>query len=153
MVWVHATFENGTPSTGATGGSPTRRGLKICNTEQHVGPDAPVRAGPPGPAFPGLRAGRPGGGRPTKSSRAAQVRKAGSTRSYSTGQTYVIDFKLRSFPAADHVLCEEDLLKMIHIPLLASVALLVDLPDHSLTRGQMGTVVEYLGSGDEQAVL
>ena len=42
---------------------------------------------------------------------------------------------------------------MIHIPLLASVALLVDFPEQGLTRGQMGTVVEYLGSGDEQAVL
>lgn len=32
-------------------------------------------------------------------------------------------------------------------PLLAVVALLVDVPEHGLTRGEMGTVVEYLGSG------
>jgi hypothetical protein len=42
---------------------------------------------------------------------------------------------------------------MTHIPLLASVALVVDLPGQQLTRGQMGTVVEYLRSGDEDALL
>jgi len=51
------------------------------------------------------------------------------------------------------VLREEDLLNMAQIPLLASVALLVDHPENGLTRGQMGTVVEYLGAGDDQAVL
>lgn len=42
---------------------------------------------------------------------------------------------------------------MTHIPLLASVALVVDLPERQLTRGQMGTVVEYLRSGNEDALL
>ena len=37
--------------------------------------------------------------------------------------------------------------------LLAPVALLVDLPGHGLTRGEMGTVVEHLVTGNEQAVL
>jgi len=36
-------------------------------------------------------------------------------------------------------------------PLLAPVALLVDLPEHGLTRGETGTVVEYLGK--DEAVL
>jgi len=31
-------------------------------------------------------------------------------------------------------------------PLLTPVALLVDVPDHGLTRGEMGTVVEHLGA-------
>lgn len=30
------------------------------------------------------------------------------------------------------------------IPLLQTVALLVDMPEHGLSRGQVGTVVEYL---------
>jgi hypothetical protein len=42
---------------------------------------------------------------------------------------------------------------MTHIPLLASVALVVDLPEEQLTRGQIGTVVEYLRTGDEHALL
>ena len=42
---------------------------------------------------------------------------------------------------------------MTHILLLASVALMADLPEQQLTRGQMGTVVEYLRSGDENALL
>lgn len=42
---------------------------------------------------------------------------------------------------------------MAQIPLLASVALLDELPDRGLTRGQMGTVVEYLSSGDSRALL
>lgn len=42
---------------------------------------------------------------------------------------------------------------MTHTPLLASVALVVDLPEQQLTRGQMGTVVEYLHSGNEDALL
>jgi hypothetical protein len=39
------------------------------------------------------------------------------------------------------------------VPLLASVALLVDDPERGLTRGQMGTVVEHLGAEVDQAVL
>ena len=39
------------------------------------------------------------------------------------------------------------------LPLLASVALTVDVPEHSLTRGQMGTVVEHLESAGEFAAL
>lgn len=42
---------------------------------------------------------------------------------------------------------------MMHVPLLAPVALIVDLPEQQLTRGQMGTVVEYLRSGNEDALL
>jgi hypothetical protein len=32
-------------------------------------------------------------------------------------------------------------------PLLAPVALLVDMPEHGLTRGEIGTIVEHLGAG------
>jgi hypothetical protein len=35
---------------------------------------------------------------------------------------------------------------MKQIPLLAYVALVVDVPERGLTRGQLGTVVEKLGS-------
>ena len=42
---------------------------------------------------------------------------------------------------------------MTLIPLLAPVALVVDLPEVQLTRGQMGTAVEYLRSGNEEALL
>ena len=39
------------------------------------------------------------------------------------------------------------------IPLLAPVALVTDVPEHGLTRGQMGTVVEFLEAGGERALL
>ncbi len=39
------------------------------------------------------------------------------------------------------------------VPLLASVALTEDLPDHKLTRGQIGTVVEHLERDGEEALL
>jgi len=39
------------------------------------------------------------------------------------------------------------------IPLLAHVALIVDLPEHGLTRGQLGTVVEELGTETDRALL
>ncbi len=39
------------------------------------------------------------------------------------------------------------------VPLLAPVALIEDLPDHKLTRGQIGTVVEYLDHDGERAML
>ena len=39
------------------------------------------------------------------------------------------------------------------IPLLAPVALTADLPEHGLTRGQMGTVVEFLELEGEHALL
>jgi hypothetical protein len=39
------------------------------------------------------------------------------------------------------------------LPILATVALTVDLPDENLTRGQLGTVVEHLQSDDELADL
>ena len=42
---------------------------------------------------------------------------------------------------------------MMSIPLLASVALIDDLPDHNLTRGQIGTVVEHLRREGDQALL
>ncbi|HEY1337695.1 MAG TPA: DUF4926 domain-containing protein [Bryobacteraceae bacterium] len=42
---------------------------------------------------------------------------------------------------------------MPQIPLLSPVALVVDLPDRGLSRGEMGTVVEHLGWNDDRAVL
>ena len=33
-------------------------------------------------------------------------------------------------------------------PLFASIALLVDMPEHGLTRGEIGTVVEHLGAAE-----
>lgn len=39
------------------------------------------------------------------------------------------------------------------IPLLASVALSVDIPEKGLTRGQMGTVVEFLERDGDKALL
>ena len=39
------------------------------------------------------------------------------------------------------------------IPLLSMVALTEDVPSQNLTRGQMGTVVEQLKYGSEDAVL
>ena len=39
------------------------------------------------------------------------------------------------------------------IPLLALVALTRDLPEHGLTRGQIGTVVEHLERDGEHALL
>ena len=39
------------------------------------------------------------------------------------------------------------------IPLLSVVALMEDLPGQKLTRGQIGTVVEYLELDDEKALL
>jgi hypothetical protein len=41
----------------------------------------------------------------------------------------------------------------MRIPLLALVALTEDLPDHRLTRGQIGTVVEHLERDEERALL
>ena len=42
---------------------------------------------------------------------------------------------------------------MERIPLLSLIALIDDLPDQKLTRGQIGTVVEHLDHGGEQALL
>lgn len=39
------------------------------------------------------------------------------------------------------------MLLMADIEMLSVVALLEDLPEHSLVRGQVGTVVEYLAPG------
>ncbi len=39
------------------------------------------------------------------------------------------------------------------IPILVTVALIVDLPEHNLTRGQIGTVVEHLESDGDTAEL
>jgi ribosomal protein S4E len=39
------------------------------------------------------------------------------------------------------------------VPLLAAVALTEDLPQHGLTRGQIGTVVEHLAHEGETALL
>lgn len=39
------------------------------------------------------------------------------------------------------------------IPILAAVALIVDVPEENLTRGQIGTVVEHLESERERAEL
>jgi len=41
---------------------------------------------------------------------------------------------------------------MKRIPLLSLVALTDDLPGQKLTRGQIGTVVEHLDEGGEQAL-
>jgi len=38
-------------------------------------------------------------------------------------------------------------------PLLSTIALLVDFPEHGLTRGEMGAVVEHLGAEGDEAVL
>ena len=62
----------------------------------------------------------------------------------------VIDFELRVSSGEAKV---RSFLNMDQIPLLVSVALLRDFPERGLTRGQMGTVVEYLGAGADQAVL
>lgn len=42
---------------------------------------------------------------------------------------------------------------MVNVPLLAPVALLVDIPEEGLSRGEMGTVVEFLRDGEEEALL
>jgi Domain of unknown function (DUF4926) len=42
---------------------------------------------------------------------------------------------------------------MERIPLLSLVAVTDDLPSQKLTRGQIGTVVEHLDEGGEQALL
>ncbi|HEY7338363.1 MAG TPA: DUF4926 domain-containing protein [Bryobacteraceae bacterium] len=42
---------------------------------------------------------------------------------------------------------------MKNIPLLTPIALTVDLPEHKLTQGQIGTVVEYLQRDGERALL
>ena len=39
------------------------------------------------------------------------------------------------------------------IPILATVALVIDLPEQNLTRGQIGTVVEHLKSEGDFAEL
>lgn len=42
---------------------------------------------------------------------------------------------------------------MNRIALLSPVALIEDVPDQSLTKGQLGTVVEFLHSSGEEALL
>ena len=42
---------------------------------------------------------------------------------------------------------------MSRIRLLSSVALIEDLPTQNLTKGQIGTVVEYLERQEEEALL
>lgn len=42
---------------------------------------------------------------------------------------------------------------MMDIPLLSHVALVTDLPERGLTKGQLGTVVEKLGSTRDEAFL
>lgn len=42
---------------------------------------------------------------------------------------------------------------MKQVPLLAHVALVADLPEKGLTRGQLGTVVEKLGAEPDGAFL
>lgn len=87
------------------------------------------------------------------------------------GTLYVLDFGLKKdrqgamirsgwivrhgedFPPADHLFGEGSAIYMTSIPLLAAVALTEDVPDAKLTRGQIGTVVELLQSGEESAVL
>jgi len=42
---------------------------------------------------------------------------------------------------------------MTNIPLLSPVALVIDLPELKLTRGQMGTVVEFLRDDQDAEAL
>jgi hypothetical protein len=42
---------------------------------------------------------------------------------------------------------------MSHIALLSPVALIEDVPEQSLTKGQIGTVVEFLQRDGEEALL
>ncbi|MGH9609018.1 MAG: DUF4926 domain-containing protein [Bryobacteraceae bacterium] len=42
---------------------------------------------------------------------------------------------------------------MTQIPLLSPVALLEDVPGRNLTKGLIGTAVEYLQHNDERAIL
>ncbi len=44
-------------------------------------------------------------------------------------------------------------MSMAETPLLASVALTADIPEKGLTRGQIGTVVEFLERDGERALL
>jgi len=60
---------------------------------------------------------------------------------------------LRRFSTVDNLLCEVRDKVVMPIPILAVVALLEDLPDRGLTRGQIGTVVEHLERDSEQALL
>jgi hypothetical protein len=59
----------------------------------------------------------------------------------------------RKFRAVDNLLRESGANVMKSIPLLALVALTENLPAHNLTRGQIGTVVEYLDRNGESALL
>jgi hypothetical protein len=51
------------------------------------------------------------------------------------------------------MLREKDKMSDYSIPLLATVALVVDLPSERLTRGQIGTVVEHLEANGQIAEL
>jgi len=51
------------------------------------------------------------------------------------------------------VLRKEERDAMNSVPLLAPVALTEDVPDYGLTRGQIGTVVEYLDRDGVHALL
>jgi hypothetical protein len=51
----------------------------------------------------------------------------------------------------DHLLCEKG--RTVMINLLTPVALITDIPEHSLSRGQIGTVVEHLRRDGEHALL
>jgi hypothetical protein len=81
------------------------------------------------------------------------------------GKRYVIDFELtrndrraavpqrldpssrRRFSTDAELLCTIELGTMPEIELLSAVALLEDVPEKNLMRGQVGTVVESLASG------
>ena len=47
---------------------------------------------------------------------------------------------------------QEEGMSIAETPLLAPLALTVDIPDKRLTRGQIGTVVEFLERDGEQAL-
>ena len=108
--------------------------------------------------------------------RSQLLRVAASEPAFITAQTrfgtlYVLDFRLtgrsgsvtgeerldcqsdRGFPAPYYLFCEEEWNTMKLIPLLAVVALTDDLPEHKLTRGQIGTVVEHLHRDGDDALL
>jgi hypothetical protein len=90
---------------------------------------------------------------------AAQSDNAVATLRDEFGQGYVIDFTMTTtfrranirstwiVPVWCRVSYDERCWLAAKIPLLQTVALLEDMPEHSLTRGQVGTVVEDLAPG------
>ena len=72
---------------------------------------------------------------------------------FSRGEERLDYTAFRGLPAVNDLLSKKECHAMELIPLLALVALTEDLPDHKLTRGQIGTVVELLERDGEHALL